>query len=230
MTGGFHDSTQCIPIAHLQSKKPCAPFRLTLSLLTHPQAAATSGCAPAASLHLGQKSPHLLLRCVYPSGSLSPTSLFTALVKNHPQPGSHEVPLSVMDHFWLRRHDSHTGYAAGAGTPVSSRVPIPPPTPSLRLSWAITSFQTMPTKSPHQMPKFHVWRGSMHPIWLLQRRFSSTKSFNDNHAHQLNSATSRSQPLNTLKYSSWPFFFILSFKSSLKNLTSSSGSSKEQRW
>lgn len=41
-----HDSTQCHPIAHLRSKKPCVPFQLNTTFLTRAQAAATIWGAP----------------------------------------------------------------------------------------------------------------------------------------------------------------------------------------
>ena len=40
----------------------------------------------------------------------------------------------------------------------------------LLLRWAITSFQSCQPSLPTVL-QVHVWRGSMHPIWLLQRRF-----------------------------------------------------------
>ena len=109
--------------------------------------------------------------CVSFRFSLFPTYALYCPCQEPSPASSHEVPLSVMDHFWLRRHDSHT--AAGAWPQVSSRVPIPPPTPSLRLSWAITSFQpcqpSLPTRCPSSMfeeaaciPSDYFREGSQH--------------------------------------------------------------------
>ena len=216
---GFFMTPHNHPIAHLQSKKPCAPFQLITTFLMHAQAAAAIWGAPLYRHCTPQSgSPHCLLCYVNPFPfSLSPLlTLFTALVKNQfaSSPASnHEVPFSVMGHLWLRRRDSHTEQccAAGAWPQVSSCVPIPPPTPSLHLSWAITSFQpcqpSLPTRLPSSMfeeaaciPSDYFREGSQHKRVQWQS-FPPTEW-----RHQPVIA-----PKHTLNYSSsWPFFFILS--------------------
>lgn len=91
------------PIAHLQSKKPCAPFQLITAFLTHAQAAAATWGAPLYR-HCTPQSGFPTLPAVLCASvplSLSPLlTLFTALVKNQfaSSPASnHEVPFSVMD-------------------------------------------------------------------------------------------------------------------------------------
>ena len=222
-----HDSTQCHLIAHLQSKKPCVPFQLNTTFLMRAQAAATIWGAPLyhhCTSWSGFPTLPALLCVSFPVFSLPRLHSSLPLSKIIPCLKSWGPLLCdgllLTEEARLTHRQCRRGLAPSfLSCSYSSTDSSSPSELSNNL------FPTMPTKSPHQTPKFHVWKGSVHPVWLLQRRFSAqvssmTSKFN---AHQPNSATSRSQPQNTLS-SSWPFFFfILSFKSSLKNLTSSSG-------